>query len=113
MQPQEVLANTRLINEGETGETRKEGGSSSIRFDSIRWQSQYERNELSGSHLYVSESGNFEIYVGKTYYGRFGAGIAFGELALLYDMKRLCSIDGIREAFINLSPNRADQLIAR
>ncbi|XP_046819780.1 cGMP-dependent protein kinase egl-4-like isoform X2 [Vespa crabro] len=64
MQPQEVLANTRLIQEGETG-----------------------------SHLYVSESGNFEIYVGKTYYGRFGVGVAFGELALLYNMRRLCSID--------------------
>ncbi|XP_035734636.1 cGMP-dependent protein kinase, isozyme 1-like isoform X1 [Vespa mandarinia] len=64
MQPREVLANTRLIQEGE-----------------------------KGSHLYVSESGNFEIYVGKTYYGRFGIGVAFGELALLYNMRRLCSID--------------------
>ncbi|XP_043667637.1 cGMP-dependent protein kinase, isozyme 1-like [Vespula pensylvanica] len=64
MQPQEVLPNTRLINEGEIG-----------------------------SHLYVSEKGTFEIYVGKTYYGKFGAGVAFGELALLYNTKRLCSID--------------------
>ncbi|KAF7403147.1 hypothetical protein HZH66_005414 [Vespula vulgaris] len=64
MQPQEVLPNTRLINEGEIG-----------------------------SHLYVSEKGTFEIYVGKTYHGKFGAGVAFGELALLYNTKRLCSID--------------------
>nr|KAF7430119.1 hypothetical protein H0235_006517 [Vespula pensylvanica] len=68
MQPQEVLPNTRLINEGEIG-----------------------------SHLYVSEKGTFEIYVGKTYYGKFGAGVAFGELALLYNTKRLCSIDDERE----------------
>ncbi|KAL2720970.1 hypothetical protein V1478_010016 [Vespula squamosa] len=71
MRPQEVLPNTRLINEGEIGEARRE----------------------VGSHLYVSEKGTFEIYVGKTYYGKFGAGVAFGELALLYNTKRLCSID--------------------
>ncbi|KAK2587910.1 hypothetical protein KPH14_004003 [Odynerus spinipes] len=64
MWQQEVAANTRLIYEGETG-----------------------------SHLYVSERGTFEIYIGETYYGRFGAGVAFGELALLYNTKRLCSID--------------------
>ncbi|XP_015172635.1 PREDICTED: uncharacterized protein LOC107064455 [Polistes dominula] len=64
MQPREVLANTRLIKEGETG-----------------------------SELYVSEEGSFEIYVGNTFYGRFGTGVAFGELALLYNIKRLCSID--------------------
>lgn len=44
--------------------------------------------------MYVSEEGTFEIYVGSTYYGSFGPGIAFGELALLYSTKRLCSIDG-------------------
>lgn len=64
MYPKEVKANTRLIREGETG-----------------------------SHLYVSEEGNFEIYVGDTYYGSFGPGVAFGELALLYNTQRLCSID--------------------
>ncbi|EFN77616.1 cGMP-dependent protein kinase, isozyme 1 [Harpegnathos saltator] len=46
-----------------------------------------------GSHLYVSEKGNFEIYVDNTFYGNFGPGVAFGELALLYNTKRLSSID--------------------
>ncbi|XP_003699906.2 cGMP-dependent protein kinase, isozyme 1 isoform X1 [Megachile rotundata] len=64
MYPKKVKADTRLIFEGETG-----------------------------SHLYVSESGSFEIYVGKTYHGSFGPGVAFGELALLYNTKRQCSID--------------------
>ncbi|XP_026669601.1 cGMP-dependent protein kinase 1-like [Ceratina calcarata] len=47
----------------------------------------------AGSHMYISEEGTFEIYVGTTYHGSFGPGIAFGELALLYNTKRLCSID--------------------
>ncbi|CAK9821939.1 cGMP-dependent protein kinase, isozyme 1 [Anthophora retusa] len=64
MYPNRVKANTRIIHEGETG-----------------------------SHLYVSEEGTFEIYVGNTYHGSFGPGVAFGELALLYDTRRLCSID--------------------
>ncbi|KAF7406553.1 hypothetical protein HZH68_005922 [Vespula germanica] len=80
MQPQEVLPNTRLINEGEIG-----------------------------SHLYVSEKGTFEIYVGKTYYGKFGAGVAFGELALLYNTKRLCSIDGIRPIRCFVASNRDER----
>ncbi|XP_014488986.1 PREDICTED: cGMP-dependent protein kinase, isozyme 1 [Dinoponera quadriceps] len=48
---------------------------------------------ILGSHLYVSEKGNFEIYVDNTFYGNFGPGVAFGELALLYNTKRLSSID--------------------
>ncbi|KOC70872.1 cGMP-dependent protein kinase, isozyme 1 [Habropoda laboriosa] len=64
MYPNRVKANTRIIHEGETG-----------------------------SHLYVSEEGTFEIYVGTTYHGSFGPGVAFGELALLYNTKRLCSIN--------------------
>lgn len=45
--------------------------------------------------MYVSEEGNFEIYVDNTFYGNFGPGVAFGELALLYNTKRMSSIDGI------------------
>lgn len=68
MQPKEVHANTRLIHEGDTG-----------------------------SHLYVSEKGIFEIYIGNTFYGRFGPGVAFGELALLYKVKRMSSIDALTD----------------
>ncbi|XP_076755782.1 cGMP-dependent protein kinase, isozyme 1 [Xylocopa sonorina] len=64
MYPKRVKANTRLITEGEVG-----------------------------SHMYVSEEGTFQIYVGTTHQGSFGPGVAFGELALLYNTKRLCSID--------------------
>ncbi|XP_023245421.1 cGMP-dependent protein kinase, isozyme 1-like [Copidosoma floridanum] len=60
----DVPANTRLIQEGDVG-----------------------------SHLYVSEKGTFEIYQGPTYESCFGPGTAFGELALLYNTKRLRSVD--------------------
>lgn len=45
-------------------------------------------------HLYISEQGKFDIYKGKEYQGSFGVGVAFGELALLYNVKRSVSIDG-------------------
>lgn len=45
--------------------------------------------------MYVSEEGTFEVYVGNTCHENFGPGVAFGELALLYNTKRLCSIHGI------------------
>ncbi|XP_017767036.1 PREDICTED: cGMP-dependent protein kinase, isozyme 1-like isoform X1 [Eufriesea mexicana] len=64
MYPQDVKFDTRVIHEGETG-----------------------------CHLYVVEEGTFDIYVGKTYQGSFGSGVAFGEFALLYNTKRLCSVD--------------------
>ncbi|XP_043258411.1 cGMP-dependent protein kinase 1-like [Colletes gigas] len=64
MYPKNVKSNTRIIHEGETG-----------------------------SHMYVSEEGNYEIYVDNTYHGSFGPGVVFGELALLYNTKRLSSID--------------------
>ncbi|XP_012286555.1 cGMP-dependent protein kinase, isozyme 1 isoform X2 [Orussus abietinus] len=64
MYPQDVAPGTRIITEGDIG-----------------------------SHLYVSEEGEFEIYEGTRYQGKFGAGVAFGELALLYNSKRLRSID--------------------
>ncbi|XP_050577237.1 cGMP-dependent protein kinase 1-like isoform X1 [Bombus affinis] len=63
MYPEQVRANTRIIHEGEVG-----------------------------SHMYVSEEGTFEVYVGNTCHESFGPGVAFGELALLYNTKRLCSI---------------------
>ncbi|XP_024941303.1 cGMP-dependent protein kinase, isozyme 1 isoform X2 [Cephus cinctus] len=46
-----------------------------------------------GTHLYVSEEGEFDVYDGGDYQGSFGPGYAFGELALLYNMKRMRSID--------------------
>ncbi|XP_076377428.1 cGMP-dependent protein kinase 1 isoform X1 [Megalopta genalis] len=64
MRPKTVVANSRIIHEGEIG-----------------------------THLYVSEEGTFEICIGNVSHGAFGPGVAFGELALLYETKRLCSID--------------------
>ncbi|XP_076183079.1 cGMP-dependent protein kinase 1 [Ptiloglossa arizonensis] len=64
MYPQNVKAQTRIIHEGEIG-----------------------------SHMYISEEGTYEIFVGTTYHGNFGPEIVFGELALLYNTRRLCSID--------------------
>ncbi|XP_012273063.1 cGMP-dependent protein kinase 1 isoform X2 [Orussus abietinus] len=45
-----------------------------------------------GSHLYVSAEGEFDIYEGNKFQRSFGPGVAFGELALLYNTKRLRSI---------------------
>ncbi|XP_020299742.1 cGMP-dependent protein kinase, isozyme 1-like isoform X2 [Pseudomyrmex gracilis] len=69
MYPKTIEGQTRLIQQGETG-----------------------------SHLYVSETGTFEIYVNDTFYGNFGPGVAFGELALLYNTTRLSSIDAQTDA---------------
>ncbi|XP_011307396.1 cGMP-dependent protein kinase, isozyme 1 [Fopius arisanus] len=46
-----------------------------------------------GHHLYVSETGDFEIFKGSEFQGSFGPGVAFGELALLYNVKRAVSVD--------------------
>ncbi|KAJ8680185.1 hypothetical protein QAD02_015972 [Eretmocerus hayati] len=64
MYSKEIAPNTRIIQEGDIG-----------------------------SHLYVSEKGVFQVYQGSTYESSFGPGVAFGELALLYDTKRLRSVD--------------------
>ncbi|XP_034942129.1 ATP-binding cassette sub-family C member Sur-like [Chelonus insularis] len=45
-----------------------------------------------GSHFYVSAEGEFDIYEGSKFQRSFGPGVAFGELALLYNTKRLRSI---------------------
>ncbi|XP_051156962.1 cGMP-dependent protein kinase 1-like isoform X2 [Leptopilina boulardi] len=44
-------------------------------------------------HLYVSEEGKFDVYEGEIYKKSFGPGVAFGELALLYNIKRSNTID--------------------
>lgn len=46
-----------------------------------------------GSHLYVSAEGEFDIYQGNKFQRSFGPGVAFGEIALLYNTKRLRSIN--------------------
>nr|XP_012147410.1 PREDICTED: cGMP-dependent protein kinase, isozyme 1-like isoform X2 [Megachile rotundata] len=46
-----------------------------------------------GSHLYVSAEGEFDIYQGNKFQRTFGPGVAFGEIALLYNTKRLRSIN--------------------
>ncbi|CAK9821940.1 cGMP-dependent protein kinase, isozyme 1 [Anthophora retusa] len=45
-----------------------------------------------GSHLYVSAEGEFDIYEGNKFQRSFGPSVAFGEIALLYNTKRLRSI---------------------
>ncbi len=48
----------------------------------------------SGSHLYVSSQGEYEVIKDGKVLGRLGAGKAFGELAILYNCKRTASIKG-------------------
>lgn len=50
--------------------------------------------------MYVSAEGEFDIYEGNKFSRSFGPGIAFGELALLYKTKRLRSINGNYQLFI-------------
>ncbi|KAJ9596441.1 hypothetical protein L9F63_012525, partial [Diploptera punctata] len=46
----------------------------------------------TGSHLYVSAEGSFVVYVGCSKINTFGPGVAFGELAILYNTKRNATI---------------------
>lgn len=50
------------------------------------------REGESGSHLFVSAHGQFEVLKGGQVVKTFGAGEAFGELAILYKAKRFASI---------------------
>lgn len=50
------------------------------------------REGESGSHLFVSAQGQFEVLKGGQVVKTFGAGDAFGELAILYKAKRFASI---------------------
>lgn len=51
----------------------------------------------SGSHLYVSMEGEYEVIKEGKVLGRLGVGKAFGELAILYNCKRTASIKAITE----------------
>ena len=42
----------------------------------------------------VIQEGEFDIYEGNTFQRTFGPGVAFGEIALLYNTMRLRSIKG-------------------
>lgn len=50
------------------------------------------REGESGSHLYISAYGQFEVLKGDQVVKNFGAGEVFGELAILYKTKRFASI---------------------
>jgi len=50
----------------------------------------------SGSHLYVSAEGEYEVIKDSKVLGRLGGGKAFGELAILYNCKRTASIKGTK-----------------
>lgn len=50
------------------------------------------REGESGSHLYVSAYGQFEVLKGGQVVKKFGPGEVFGELAILYKAKRFASI---------------------
>lgn len=47
-----------------------------------------------GTHLYVSEEGNYEITKTGMHIKKFSVGETFGELAILYNTKRFASIQG-------------------
>ncbi len=54
----------------------------------------------SGSHLYVSGEGEFEVIKEGKVLGRLGVGKAFGELAILYNCKRTASIKAVTDGKI-------------
>ncbi|XP_052737778.1 cGMP-dependent protein kinase 1-like [Bicyclus anynana] len=82
MSPQEFPAGSLLIREGE-----------------------------SGSHLFVSAHGQFEVLKGGHVVKNFGSGEAFGELAILYKAKRFASIRCITEAKVWTLERRVFQKI--
>lgn len=53
-----------------------------------------------GSHIYVSASGSFQVLKDGKVVGSFGAGVVFGELAILYKAKRFASILATTDAKI-------------
>ncbi|CAH2259125.1 jg9980 [Pararge aegeria aegeria] len=82
MSPQEYPAGSLLIREGE-----------------------------SGSHLFVSAHGQFEVLKGGHVVKNFGPGEAFGELAILYKAKRFASIRCITETKVWILERRVFQRI--
>ncbi|CAG9783684.1 unnamed protein product [Diatraea saccharalis] len=69
------------------------------------------REGESGSHLYVSAHGQFEVLKGGQVVKTFGAGEAFGELAILYKAKRFASIRCIAESKVWMLERRVFQKI--
>ncbi|CAH2074102.1 unnamed protein product, partial [Iphiclides podalirius] len=69
------------------------------------------REGESGSHLYVSAHGQFEVLKGGQVVKNFGPGEAFGELAILYKAKRFASIRCITEAKVWMLERRVFQKI--
>ncbi|XP_021181335.3 cGMP-dependent protein kinase, isozyme 1 [Helicoverpa armigera] len=69
------------------------------------------REGESGSHLFVSANGRFEVLKGGQVVKTFGHGEAFGELAILYKAKRFASIRCITEATVWMLERRVFQKI--
>ncbi|CAH0604635.1 unnamed protein product [Chrysodeixis includens] len=69
------------------------------------------REGESGSHLFVSAHGQFEVLKAGQVVKTFGPGEAFGELALLYKAKRFASIRCITEAKVWMLERRVFQKI--
>ncbi|KAF9802374.1 hypothetical protein SFRURICE_009056 [Spodoptera frugiperda] len=69
------------------------------------------REGESGSHLFVSASGQFEALKGGQVVKTFGPGEAFGELAILYKAKRFASIRCLTEAKVWMLERRVFQKI--
>ncbi|CAG9585544.1 unnamed protein product [Danaus chrysippus] len=69
------------------------------------------REGESGSHLFVSAYGRFEVLKGGQVVKNFGPGEAFGELAILYKAKRFASIRCITEAKVWTLERRVFQKI--
>ncbi|KAJ2952804.1 hypothetical protein O0L34_g7163 [Tuta absoluta] len=69
------------------------------------------REGESGSHLFVSAHGQFEVLKGGQVVKTFGEGEAFGELAILYRAKRFASIRCITEAKVWTLERRVFQKI--
>ncbi|KAJ8725588.1 hypothetical protein PYW08_003771 [Mythimna loreyi] len=69
------------------------------------------REGESGSHLFVSANGQFEVLKGGQVVKTFGDGEVFGELAILYKAKRFASIRCITEAQVWMLERRVFQKI--
>ncbi len=89
MELKRVPAGTYVIREGDSGE-----GNIQEKFHMTSISEIKHFFCFSGSHLYVSAEGEYEVIKEGKVLGRLGGGKAFGELAILYNCMRTASIKG-------------------
>jgi len=66
-----------------------------------------------GSHLYVAEKGEMEVWKDDKLLGKIQSGKAFGELAILYDCKRTATVKAVTDVMVWVLDRRVYQLVMK